>query len=358
MTAWRPWRGALIPAIIATGLCACDNRDECRALQALLERHDRAFVRAKARASVATRVEADARAAEAETTALLKKSGLDASDADITAALEARTAEVRGSTVAYSQNGSAPDSSGPHWTFTWPGGSTRAALAVVQAVAVFPPLLRVSTVLRSAGRWRVEFARIRVDRLPIAFTPQPIVLPPSPDEIPARVGFCGADVLRARIIRQRARIEALAADAARVTVSLPTRASWDGLGRRARREIELESEARRLMEVFMTAAAEAGVSLKAVGQEDDVVIAEFHGGRAVRGRIERQLPEDVLKSVRYGEERPEVLRLMVANRVAQRTAPPESSDQAIDLGLPSPKALERQLKEALSPDGSPSSATE
>ncbi|MEL7368697.1 MAG: hypothetical protein AAFN74_07290, partial [Myxococcota bacterium] len=65
-----------------------------------------------------------------------------------------------------------------------------------------------------------------------------------------------------------------------------------------------------------------------------------------RGRLERHLPEDVLATVRRGEKKPGVVRLMVPNRVYQRRSKKGEQGEGIDLGLPSPEALKRAFEEA------------
>ena len=347
-----PSAAALLFAGVAA-LVACDNSEECAALQELHYDHQRALAIGRARAGLAQKTKANAAQAEKRTQEVLTKYGLDRSEDQITKTLKERVASIAGANVertVRSIPGEDPTQKGRKetvWSIQLPTRSFAEASQHARDLAALPPLMRLSSLIARKEGWAVELTRVVVDRLPIKFKPQPLPIPRDPADIPSKAGFCGAEALRDKITLARAELDALKDEAAEATVYLPMAASWEGLRLRARHATELESEARRILDVFFTAARRAKLRVKAIGQQQDTVILEFLGGPQDRRRLDRLLPEDVLASVQYDDQDPGLFRLLMANRMAEGGHHGEHKEEEVNsMGLPTPDALKQQFEKA------------
>ncbi len=349
---------------------ACDDGRECEQLRDLLLDHQRALGMARARAKFAPKLKQDAARAEKVTKAFLTRYGLNMADDEITAALQARVATISGAQLSRGQrrlpsdDPTRPPVTETVWTVVLPERSFVQAAARARDLAALPPLLQLAALLpvNTSGRgWKVELVKVPIDRVPIDFEPQRVPMPRAATEVAKTSSFCGSAELRKKIADARAQIETLQDVAAEATVYLPTQVSWEGLRLRAQLAVELESEARRLLDVYFEATKAAAVRVKAIGQERDVIILDIYGGAPERARVERQLPDDVLRALKVGLPKPGQIRFAVVNRVAERARPPGAEGgerpRAIDLGLPTPEELKRQFerarRESRGEDGAP-----
>jgi hypothetical protein len=336
---------AAMSLALAASLGGCGENDECRRLRATMPRHEEALAMMRSRAGALPRVKEQAAAAEARAKALLSETGLDLAEAQLGAALEARVAALPGArlerTARAVSSGDAQDGPGGEtetvWVVSFEARDLGAARKAMDALAATPPTFRLRALLTDGSRgWRVELARADVEQVPIKVAPTPPPPRPDPAEIPSQLGFCGARDLRARIAAIGEEIAALEADAGETTVLLPTGTSWHGLGLRMVLLREVEVESRRIAGALLDAVAAAGLSLRALGVEREVVMLEVRGAQAERARLERALARDVLAAVTYPQAAEAgVLRLLVANRVEKERRRPGSGEaQAAPFPLP------------------------
>jgi hypothetical protein len=318
---------------LAAALGGCGKTDECARLEAMIPRHEEALAVTRGRAAALPQVKARAAQEETRAKALLAETGLDLAEEQLRVALEGRVARLAGArlerTTRPVPGGTAEQGPGGEtetvWVVAFEADGLAAARAALMAVSPVPPLFRLRALLTDGARgWKVELARAEVEQVPIRVEPTPPPARPDPAEVPSQLGFCGAGKLRARLAELGAELTRLEAEAAETTVLLPTATSWQGLGLRVLLAREVETETRRLAGALLDAVGAAGLSLRALGVEREVLMLEVAGGQAERGRLERALAPDVLAAVTYPQApQPGVVRLLVANRVEKERRRPE-----------------------------------
>jgi hypothetical protein len=324
---------ALPILLVAAGSIACGETDECKQLRELQAQWANAGSSVKAR--IALKAQTEARLQRTEKTAkdAMAKIGLDLPETKLKEELDARLAKIPGATIERTTR-PIPDIGGEGgavhetlWRIEFDAKSDDQAFEYMRAMTQEPPLFLVATMLHSdRGKWVLELLRASVPEVPMNIQPTPLPKPKSASTIPEEFGFCGAGAIRKELMEKEAEFDKGKADAEQLSVMLPKVATYEGLERRVTLLGEEERESRRLIDAFISAVKKAGVRYRAAGVENRVVIYEFHGGPKEKAKLEKALPEDVLKTMKELESSSKgVVRLSVVNRVTDEQLKRSSS---------------------------------
>jgi hypothetical protein len=284
--------------VALAGLAAgCGKTEECVALEGLVAEHEKLARTLKERASLVEKAEAGARAAEVAANKFLETSGLALDRPGLRAELDKRLAAVPTSTMSFGeiQVGVGEETGQPmvseQFVITLPAGDARVLWDRVGQLAQVPPVLRILGLSRgrAAGTWTLTLERILPDRPPAM--PKAVATPSLPDgsAIASRLGFCGASQLRATIAAKREEIARHREAAERLTVALPTHATFDGIRRRAERSVGHQREARAIMDAMMRVVVDDKLQLRGLGYESPEVVLEVDGGARERRLLEDRL---------------------------------------------------------------------
>lgn len=307
---------------LAGALVGCGKTEECVALEGLVADHEKLARTLKERAAQVEKAETSARNAEVAANKFLETSGLALDRAALQAELSKRLAAVPTSTMSFGelQVGVGEESGQPltseQFTITLPAGDARTLWDRVGQLAQVPPVLRLLGLTRgrAAGTWALTLERIIPDRPPLMPKAQPTPSLPDGSAIPGRFGFCGASQLRATIAAKRDEIARHRDAAERLTVALPTAATFDGVRRRAERSVAHQREARAIMDAMMRVVIDDKLKFRALGYESPEVVLELDGGPRERRLLEDRLSKYVnqIKPV-APTTRPGVVQLRITN---------------------------------------------
>jgi hypothetical protein len=288
-------------AAVAGLAAGCGKTEECVALEGLVADHEKLARTLKERASQVDKAEANARNAEVAANRFLETSGLALDRGALQAELSKRLAAVPTSTMSFGelQVGVGEESGQPitseQFTITLPARDARTLWDRVGQLAQVPPVLRLLGIARgrAPGTWALTLERIIPDRPPLMPKAQPTPSLPDGSAIPSRFGFCGASQLRATIAAKRDEIARHRDAAERLTVALPTTATFDGVRRRAERAVGHQREARAIMDAMMRVVIDEKLEFRALGYETPEVVLEIDGGPRERRLLEDRLSKYV-----------------------------------------------------------------
>lgn len=286
-------RGVAAVALLAGLGSACAPNEECRRLEQLLERTKRVEEDAVRRAEASKTAAERAKKAEKDAHAAMAELGLDDTEKEVQAELEARAKKVEGATVTRRALPPAPTANPiapareTAFMIEYPARDERKALETMWQLLEGPYLFLFSTfVYEPKTRLaRLEVTRATVDQVPIDPKPIPLESTPDPDEVPKQLGFCGAGALRERIAESRQRIAAAKEGAEALTVHMPRVSSWEGVRRRSGRIRDFETENRLIMKILLEAAKKSGASLVGIGYEDPAIVLEIEGDELISKKM-------------------------------------------------------------------------
>ena len=322
---------AHLPICIALALTACKETEECRKLTVLHGHYKSAVITFKGRAKMRKHMERSLQELEEKTKQTLVKAGLNLSEKELKAELDKRVAKVKGASIerttkqlAPAMPGAPPGQGGGAvyetvWRIQFKEKKFNKALEQIEMLMATPPLFKISTIIQEpkSGRWVLELARAAIDEVPMNLPPTPFERPPKASVVKEEFGFCGAKELRAKIAELDKEIDALEEDSTALSTLLPKRATIEGRRRRTDYLVELETEGRRIIQEMLSAVRTSGLKLKAVGVEQEVVLLEVYAGPKDKGKLEKHLAQDILRSVKYLDSPDDnVLKVTVPNRVA------------------------------------------
>lgn len=317
-----------IALLVPTLLLACGKTEECKSLEKMKAGYETALSRQKARAALTGQTEKRLERNKARAEETKKELGLDLPETKLKETLEARVGKIAGAklertTRKVADAGAPGMDSGAHetlWKIEFPAKNEKEAFERAKALYASPPLFKVVTLLdKKNGTFLLELLRAAVIEVPMNVAPTPLPDPPDPAKIPEEFGFCGAGGLREDIGKMREELLAGKKQAEELSVLLPKVATYEGLQHRAEMLGKVEMENRRVIEAFMDAVMKANLKFKGVGSEREVVVVEFYGAREARSRLERHLPEDLLRGMKeLDSAQKNVTRLSVVNRVADQ----------------------------------------
>ncbi|MBK6687218.1 MAG: hypothetical protein IPG45_22300 [Deltaproteobacteria bacterium] len=315
----------------------CAETEECKELDKLLTESQRAAQAVKGRATLWERVSQRANQKEANTKKLMAELGLDLGEEQLQATLEERIKAIPGATFERTVRVADGEAQGPTaatetlFVINIPTKDPTAAIAQLRILWAAPPLLRIETIVQEKGKgWRLELGRAEIDQVPVKVEPVQPKARTSPDTVPSQFGFCGAAAKRKQLATMEEEIKALEGKAAEVTTLLPAAASWEGLGRRVELVREVETEARRLINLVLDAALKSKVHLKAIGTEQELVMAELIGTAKDRAKLQNALDPDTIAQMQLPETEvtPGVARFGLPNRVAKERRRPDQGGNA------------------------------
>jgi hypothetical protein len=315
----------------------CAETEECKELDKLLTESQRVAQAVKGRATLWERVSQRANQKEANTKKLMAELGLDLGEEQLQATLEERIKAIPGATFERTVRVADGEAQGPTaatetlFVINIPTKDQTAAIAQLRILWAAPPLLRIETIVQEKGKgWRLELGRAEIDQVPVKVEPVQPKARTSPDTVPSQFGFCGAAAKRKQLATMEEEIKALEGKAAEVTTLLPAAASWEGLGRRVELVREVETEARRLINLVLDAALKSKVHLKAIGTEQELVMAELIGTAKDRAKLQNALDPDTIAQMQLPETEvtPGVARFGLPNRVAKERRRPDQGGNA------------------------------
>lgn len=311
---------------------ACGETEECKELDKLLIESQRVASAVKGRATLWERVSERANQKEANTKKLMAELGLDQGEEQLRATLEERIKAIPGATFERTVRVADGEAQGPNaatdtlFVINIPTKDQATAIAQLRTLWAPPPLFRVETIVQEKGKgWRLELGRAEIDQVPVKVEPVRPKARASPDTVPSQFGFCGASDKRKQLATLEEEIKALEEKAAEVTTLLPAAASWEGLGRRVELVREVETEARRLINLVLDAVQKSKVHLKAIGVEQELVMAELAGTPKDRAKLQNALDPDTVAQMQLPETEvtPGVARFGLPNRVAKERRRPD-----------------------------------
>ena len=327
MTGWlKAWIG-----VAGALTAACTQTAECDRLEGLKQERIQVLHTARTRAALAERLKRKAEAAKSRAERRLETLGLERPPGTWAEALEARVHAMPGATFRV-QTGPGDASGDPERSstgvVTFSARSWRVAVEMVKRLEEAPPLFRFVRLRRSgSGRFEAEWAKLRIPRIPLDdLKSQPLPSQTPVETVPSQFGFCGAGGLREELRALDAEIDELADQAAQTTRYLPLAASWAGVAHRAGLFARAEQEAREVRNQLIEAATRARLRILGVGAQENAVVLELPHAPRDRGRLERRLPAELLKRLRY--ERAEargILRVIAVDPRAIASAPGRSS---------------------------------
>lgn len=333
----------VLVSVLGWWSAGCGETEECKELDKLLTESQRAALAVKGRATLWERVSERAKQKEANTKKLMAELGLDQGEEQLKALLEDRIKAVPGATFERTVRVAASEVQGPTadtetlFVINLPTKDPTVAIAQLRTLWAPPPLLRVETIVQEKTKgWRLELGRAEIDQVPVNVEPVRPKARTSPDTVPSQFGFCGASEKRKQLATLEEEIKALEEKAAEVTTLLPAAASWEGLGRRVELVREVETEARRLINVVLDAAQKSKVHLKAIGVEQELVMVELVGTPKDRAKLQNALDPDTVAQMQLPETEvtPGVARFGLPNRVAKERRRPNQGGE----GPPEPGA--------------------
>ncbi len=305
---------------------SCGDNQECKQLREIKANYERAIASAKGR--IALKAQSEKRMNEREAAAKKTKAelGLDLPESKLKEELDARVAKVPGATIERTtrqvsdvgETGGESGISETLWRIQFSENSDQKAFEQLRLLAVAPPLFKLVTFLKDEkGRWLLELMRASVVEVPVDVDPTPLPPPKDTSGIESQLGFCGAGALRDQIAKLDQQWLSLKPEAEALSVVMPKVATYESLQRRAQLLGEVERENRRLMFEYVDAVEKQHLRFRAIGVERAVVIYELYGGQKDKAKLERGLPEDVLKGMLELESaHKNVIRLSVVNRVS------------------------------------------
>jgi hypothetical protein len=337
---WKHSEPRAVFVVLALVVSGCETQ-ECVELRALKATYEKAIAQTKARAALKKHT-AD-RLAKFETGAkeTMSKLGLDLPETKLKEVLDERAAKIPGATIERTTKQVAePDDSGGAihetlWKISFPAKSDSEAFAAVRALGLEPPLFAMVGIYKDPkGKWTLELMRASVVEVPMDIKPTEMPPLPKASDVKSELGFCGAGGLRDELAALEQEWLKSKVDAEELTVVMPKMATYEGLQRRAELLGATERENRMLFNAFFDAVEKAKLKFKATGVERAVVIYEIFGGASERQRLEKQLPEEVLRGMKQLESADKkVIRLSVVNRVADEQIKHRSSAMRPGVGL-------------------------
>jgi hypothetical protein len=320
-------------------LFGCES-EECTQLRELKKLNEARVAEVKARAKLKQIIVERMTQFEAGAKDAMAKLGLDLPETKLKEALDARVAKVPGATVERTTKpvGDADEGGAiteTVWRIRYAAKNDAEGFAIMRALAQEPPLFKVITLLKDPkGKWMLELMRASVPEVPMNIQPTQLEPLRSASEIKSGLGLCGAGDLRRELEKLEKEFAEVKAEAEELSVMMPKSATYEGLERRAQLLGELERENRRLFEAFFAAVDTAKVRFRGTGIEREVVIYEIYGGQSERQRLEKSLPEDVLRGMKeLDSAEKNVIRLSVVNRVADQQIKRHSGAMRPGVGL-------------------------
>lgn len=323
----RVFAGGLLTA----ALLGCGDNEECKKLTVLSDSYDKVAASVTARGMTLSKLEARAKDAENQAEKFIETAGLEMKVPEVTAELSKRLQGVAGATVTAGMASLGVTEDGApietqEWIVKLKEPQLDKAWKIIEAVSTVPPVLDLTTIIKERGKpdWRLSMQALRMDRVPVKPKPYPTPKLEDPATIPSQFGFCGASELRAHIADQQAVIEKGKAAAERVTVLLPTIATFSGLKRRAQAVVNQQRFARGVMAEAYQAVMKAKLDFKAVGHEPPAVVVEIWGEpKAVQAKLDAALIK-FADRMRPAEQRaPGVTRVFIN---VEGAAQPEDRD--------------------------------